>query len=60
MYLEGETGKGSNDVCSMLLDYINDNLNSDIKELYLSCESCPGQNKNNTVIRFLLALTDSQ
>lgn len=60
MYHEGEACKGSNDVCSMLLDYINNNISSDIKELYFFCDGCPGQNKNNTVIRFLLALTDSQ
>lgn len=31
---EGESCKGSNDMCSMLLDNINNNTNSDIKELY--------------------------
>lgn len=48
--------KGANDVCSMLLKYINTSIPHSVKKLYLFSDGCPGQNKNNTVVRFLCSL----
>lgn len=56
-YQEGECLKGPNEVCSFLNDYIKENIPNDVKQLHLFCDGCPGQNRNNTVLRFLLALT---
>lgn len=60
MYHEGIANKGANEVCSMLMHYIKNNIGPNIKYLYLFSDGCPGQNKNNTMLRFMLALTDSK
>lgn len=59
-YHEGQALKGPNEVASFLNDYISDNITTDITELHLFCDGCPGQNKNNTIIKFLLALSASR
>lgn len=54
---ENETiGKGSNGTLSLVLDGIK-RFNKGEKYLKLSCDNAPGQNKNNTTIRFLFYLT---
>lgn len=58
-YHEGQALKGPNEVSSFLNDYIRENVPAEITELHLFCDGCPGQNKNNTVIKFLLALSAS-
>lgn len=45
--------KGANDVTSMLHEYILNFLSPEVKFLYVFCDSCGGQNKNNTLIRYL-------
>lgn len=60
VFHEGVANKGSNEICSMLLHYIDHFLEENIQELFLFSDNCPGQNKNHTVIRFLMALTDTQ
>lgn len=60
MYHEGIANKGANEVCSMLMHYMKNNIGPNIKYLYLFSDGCPGQNKNNTMLRFMLALTDSK
>lgn len=53
-YTEDQAKKGSNDVVSMLLNYFN---NHDVsRNLVLISDSCPGQNKNYTMLHFLYAL----
>lgn len=59
VFHEGMANKGANEVCSMLLHYMDNFLTDQIKELILFSDNCPGQNKNHTVIRFLLSLTDT-
>lgn len=59
LYHEGVAQKGSNEVCTFLLRYINDNVPSTVDELYLYSDNCTGQNKNHAMIRFLMSLTDS-
>ena len=46
MYHEGIARKVANDVCSMLLLYMNENFGSEVKQVYLFSDGCPGQNKN--------------
>lgn len=60
VFHEGIANKGSNEICSMLLHYIENFLDGNIQELFLFSDNCPGQNKNHTVIRFLMALRDTQ
>ena len=43
----------------MLLEYIKINVPETVKVLCLLFDGRPGQNRNNTVIRFLVSLTDS-
>lgn len=57
---EGQAQKGPNEVCSFLLHYINNFIDPEIKELHVFSDSCPGQNRNNTVTRFWLSLTDTE
>ena len=59
LYHQGTAGKGSNEVCSFIMKYINDNVPLNVDELYLYSDNCTGQNKNHTMIRFLLHLTDT-
>lgn len=60
MYHEGIANKGANEVYTMLLHYIKNNIGQNIKNLCLYSDGCPSQNKNNTLLRFMLALTDSR
>lgn len=56
VYHEGEAKKGANDVCSMLLQYIEETVPAEVTELHCFCDGCAGQNKNHTVLRFFLTL----
>ena len=58
LYHEGEAKKGPDETCSFLLHYIKNNVPGTVKELHLYSDSCGGQNKNHTLLRFCLALTD--
>ncbi|MCE8163637.1 MAG: hypothetical protein I3273_07265 [Candidatus Moeniiplasma glomeromycotorum] len=54
---ENETiGKGPNGTLSLVFDGIK-RFNKGEKYLKLTCDNAPGQNKNNTTIRFLFYLT---
>ena len=58
IYHEGQAQKGPNEVCSFLLNYIDTYTRPGIKEVFVFSDGCPGQNRNNTVAGFFLALTD--
>ncbi|PSN53156.1 hypothetical protein C0J52_06268 [Blattella germanica] len=58
IYHEGNGRKGSDEVCSFLNDYLKHNVPNNITELRLFSDNCPGQNKNQTLCRYLLFLTD--
>lgn len=60
VYHEGNGGKGSNDVCTMIRWYIDNAVNSDVENLYIFGDNCSGQNKNNTLLRFVMALTETK
>lgn len=56
IYHEGEGGKGSNEVCTMLNWYIKNKVDSNVKKLYLFGDNCSGQNKNNTMVPMIMHL----
>lgn len=60
MYHEGEALKGPNEVCTFLNDYIKNHIPQEVQELHIFSDSCPGQNKNNTMVRFLMAIQSSK
>lgn len=59
LYHEGKAKKGANEVCSILKKYIDSCVGDHVRKLYLFSDGCPGQNKNNTLVRFCLALVDT-
>lgn len=59
-YHEGIANKGPNEVCSFLQHYIENFVPSEVDELYIFSDGCSGQNKNNTMVRFLLALVQTK
>ena len=44
--------KGSNEVVSFLNHYVHNELSPQVTELEIFCDSCGGQNKNYTLIRY--------
>lgn len=59
-YHEGQAYKGPNEVCTFLWDYILNKIAPEITELHIFSDGCPGQNRNNTMVRFLLTLASSK
>lgn len=55
-YNETVSKKGANDVCSLLYHFATQFLDPKVRNLAIFLDSCAGQNKNFTVIRFLHAL----
>nr|CAI5839912.1 unnamed protein product [Callosobruchus analis] len=55
-YHEGQACKGPNEVCTFLKDYIENFILESVTELHIFSDGCPGQNRNNTIVRFLLSL----
>ena len=60
IYHEGNGNKGPNEVFFFLLHYIKNYVPDNVEELLLFCDNCPGQNKNNTVIRMCMALVETR
>lgn len=59
VYHEGQAHKSPNEVCTFLLNYFENDLPPAAKKLLLFSDGAAGQNKNNTVVRFLLSLCDN-
>lgn len=59
LYHEGIAGKGSNEVCSFIWDYINNYVGNCVQHLYMFSDGACGQNKNNAMVRFCSALRDT-
>ena len=55
-YDETVGNKGLVNVCSMLHDFFNCHLPGNVKHIKLFCDSCAGQNKSWTVLRFFYYL----
>lgn len=54
LYHEGQAGKGPNEVCSFLLDYIKSSLKN-VDHLHIFSDGCFGQNKNHSLLRIMNA-----
>ncbi|KAL4083711.1 hypothetical protein QTP88_029027 [Uroleucon formosanum] len=59
VWLEGQAGRGAQEVGSCLLKHIKNNLNNNIKDLVLWSDSCGGQNRNIKVVLLLKTLFNS-
>lgn len=53
VYPETVGKKGSDNVCSLLHHFLYNYLDMKIRNLEIFCDSCGGQNKNYTMMRFL-------
>jgi hypothetical protein len=60
IYHEGNGKKGPNDVCSFLMEYIQEYIDDNCKNLIIFSDNCPGQNKNQIMVRFCLALVETR
>lgn len=58
LYHEGEGNKSPDEVCSFLLNYIETEIPNTVKNMILFSDGPSGQNKNHTVVRFLMNLCD--
>lgn len=56
VYHEGQANKSPDEVCTFLLDYVNNHIEDHVTELHIFSDGCPGQNRNHTVVRFLMTL----
>ncbi|KAG8246445.1 hypothetical protein J6590_085015 [Homalodisca vitripennis] len=53
--MRDQAGRGSLEISSALVDFLEKNINEDGKEnVRLFCDGCGGQNKNNTVVHALM------
>lgn len=52
IYTETIASKGSNDVVSLLDNFLS-SLPENKRKIYLICDNCVGQNKNQTMLKFL-------
>lgn len=58
IYHEGTARKSPDEVCSFVYEYLT-SVPNHIKEVHVFSDNCGGQNKNHTLNRVFLALTDS-
>ena len=58
VYHQGVSRKTPDEVCSFLLHYLQNFVDSNVEELHLFCDNCAGQNKNHAMVRMLMALTE--
>lgn len=63
-WLETESGEGSNEVCSSLRDFLKRQCakvrRNNIRFSNLFCDSCPGQNKNVSMVAAILQFVNSK
>lgn len=60
VYPESDGKKGSDNVCQMLFEFLKNHLDNNVENLQIYADSCGGQNKNITMIRFLHYMTHVQ
>jgi hypothetical protein len=53
LYTDEDTGKGPDEVCSLISWYLDNCQIRKSRKLILWADNCGGQNKNNTVIQFI-------
>ena len=54
---EGTSKKGANTTLNMVFDFLQKNYHADKRDLYVTCDNCSGQNKNNLSLWFWSWLT---
>lgn len=59
IYHEGVAAKSPNEVCTFILDYIQNQISPEVSELRVFCDNCPGQNKNHCLVRFCMSLVET-
>lgn len=59
VWLEGQAGRGAQEVGSCLRLHIKNNLNHNIKDLVLWSDSCGGQNRNIIIVLLLKTIFNS-
>lgn len=59
LYHEGQVRNGANEVASFLFHYIKNFMAKNVTELNLFSDSCPGQNRNHTVLRLCSGLVST-
>lgn len=63
-WLENEGGRGSNEICSAVFNFLRRiRKRCELRKytnLHLYCDSCPGQNKNKTLLAALLQYVNSR
>jgi hypothetical protein len=57
LYHEGIAKKGGNEVSSFIHHYMKNHIPESAKEIHVFSDGCTGQNRNHTVLRFLLAVS---
>lgn len=57
VYPEGNASRGPNEVCSMVLDFVTNNIPAEVQELHVFSDACGGQNRNHPLCRLFSALT---
>lgn len=57
--MEGQAGRGAQEVGSCLIKHIKNNLNHNIKDLVLWSDSCGGQNRNIKIVLLMKTLFNS-
>lgn len=57
-YSEFDGRKGPNEVCTFLYDYFKKYVDDGVEILFLFADNCGGQNKNHTLLRFVMALVE--
>jgi uncharacterized Zn finger protein len=53
LYHEGQTKRGTSEICAFVFDYITNHIPETVKELHISSDSCPDQKRNCSAVRFL-------
>jgi hypothetical protein len=53
LYHEGQAKRGPNEICSLLVTYTTNHIPGTFSELRINSSSCPDQNRNHTIVRFL-------
>lgn len=54
VYNETVGGKGQNEVASMLLDFLKNQISAEVTDIYLFSDNCASQNKNYVLVQLFL------
>ena len=60
IWLENEAGRGSNEICSCIHEFLDSTNLTGIEEIHTISDGCMGQNKNKFVISFMMWVCDNK